>query len=187
MKIKLAIPILLAVLMTAGCAGRHQNKWESFRTEFRDRESISLKAQVTSDYGDKVFAYTLDYHEQEGSGTITVTEPEIIKGLTAKVTDNGASIEYEGTALDTGALDAEGRNPISAIPALLQAAAEGHLETLSKERLEDSDAIAAKIGLSEQTFAVIWLDMETGLPLHAEICTNNKSIIFCDFLEWNLN
>ena len=189
MKTKFAISIILALLATGltGCGSQYQVKWESFRTEFLDRESISVKAQVTSDYGGKVFAYTLDYHEQDGDGIITVTEPEIIKGLTAKVTDNGASIEYDGTALDTGVLDAEGRTPISALPALLQAVTDGHLETLSKECLEDSDAVAAKIGLSEQTFAVLWLDMETGLPLHAEICTNNKSIIFCDFLKWNLN
>lgn len=188
--------IPMIVLLLTSCGPADGKKGESLalrvRTQATEASSCRMKADVTADYGDRVYGYTLDYQwNAEGDSRITVEAPETIRGITAVIHQGEVRLTYEETELETGALDKNGLAPLDALPALLRMCQEGYI---AQADLEDwGEILAVRVTYGEaDTSAVdavqyrLWFSLETEQPVYGEILSGGQVILQCTFhsVEW---
>ena len=78
----------------------------------------SFTAAVTADYGDRVYQFTMACSHTSDGTRLEVLEPEIIAGIAATVSEDGAQLEFDGAALEFGQLANGFVSPVS-VPWLL--------------------------------------------------------------------
>lgn len=177
-----ALMISLVLLVSCGNSNAVEGKFTEFRESLASAP-VSFTAEVTASSGSEVKSYTLAYTEDGGIGSITVLMPELIAGVTAKVStqDGAASMEFDGVILQMGKLADDGLTPISALPALVTAMRAGHVSRLWTEKRDGADALAADIAVSDVSTATVWLDYGTLSPVYAEIRAGEKVVVQLTF------
>ena len=90
--------------------------------------SCAAQAVVTADYGQRVYRYELSAAVNGEEALLTLTAPETVAGLTARIEEDEGWLEYDGAILETGELAPGGLTPMGAIPALLETARSGYLD-----------------------------------------------------------
>ena len=120
-KVLLTLMILAALTLTA-CGGRAvRNRYDAFAAELAGRESLSYTAELRAEYPDRSVCFTLRYEKDAGGERVTVLAPALIEGISARVTEEGTALQYEGMILDTPPLDPYGLTPMNALPRLTEA------------------------------------------------------------------
>jgi hypothetical protein len=157
------------------------------RTSFLETEELSVKADITADYGERVYEFTITYTGGADSGVIEILAPEAIAGLTAKVSVSGATLEYDGAALDMGAVTKDGLSPAEALPVLISQWQSGYISGCNFEKLGDTDTLAVTTDISETVNQKTWFDVKTRLPLRAELIDNGVMVISCRFDDVTIN
>jgi hypothetical protein len=120
-------------LLLSGCAAgggneSPENLAARVRTEYLALAGWTAEAVVHVDYGERVYDFTLDVQwQKEGDTVLTVTEPELIAGITARLRDGEGYLEYDGASLSTGALTGDGMTPLEAIPFLMEQLTSGYM------------------------------------------------------------
>ena len=99
----------------------------TIRGEYLSLPNFSTQVQLRADYGQRVYDYTLDLSATGEDIVLTVTQPELIAGVTARTNAKELLLEYDGLHLETGPLDDSGLTPLSALPAMLRAIREDYL------------------------------------------------------------
>jgi hypothetical protein len=178
------------ILLLASC-GTQTKEGEMLALDVRTRAleatSCQMEAEVLSDYGDRIYAYTLSFQWNEtGESRITVEAPEIIRGVTAVIEEGETKLMYEGAELETGPLSPNGLSPMDALPALLTACREGYISRVDLEKWGDTPAVRVAYGEGDGNVvdAVqyrIWYEAETKQPLYGEILSGGKAVIRCTF------
>lgn len=90
---------LAGTLLLTGCAGKGQSvagQMQAIQTAYGRLESFTAQAEVTADYGQRVYGYSVDLKGNLASGAMTVTEPENIAGTMLTWTDGETELEYDG-------------------------------------------------------------------------------------------
>lgn len=134
--------LMMALLLTA-CGGERQAAAEELAHRVRE-EYASLSGwkgvmEVTADYGDSVYDFTLDVvWRREGDTVLTVTAPELIAGVTARVGPEGAFLEYDGASLGTGPLTGDGLSPLELVPRMMGELLTGYMAACDYEREGES-------------------------------------------------
>ena len=86
------------------------------------------------DYGQRVYDFTLDTSwRKDGETVLTVTAPELIAGITARIGKGEALLEYDGASLSTGPLSGDGMTPLEAVPFLMEQVTGGYMARCSLE------------------------------------------------------
>ena len=177
---RLCLPFVLALcLLLSGCGSGVKKQYEQFSSALVQRDSLSFTARLRAEYEDKTAEFTLKYARDESGQTVTVAEPEIIAGISARIAGDGTALEYDGMILDTGELDAYGLTPMSALPVLVSAMESGHLESFRKE-----DGLLVLELVPEEHLAVtVWFDEEMR-PLKAELVSEGQLRVACAIENW---
>lgn len=161
--------LLLAVTLT-GCFGAESEleRGMALRTKLLGAEGCSFDAEITADYGDKLYTFSMGCRgDSSGNLEFTVTAPETISGISGKITDAKGKLIFAGTALDFPLLADGLLSPVSAPWILLKtlrggyitsAAGEGELLRLTVDDSYEDDALHLDI----------WLDGDN-LPVRCEI------------------
>lgn len=128
--------VLMMILLLTACGMRTQDDPDELaariRTEYLSASGGSAAAEISADYGEQVFDFTVNADwEREGDLVLTVTAPEPVAGITARIRDGETCLEYDGMGLSLGALDGEGLTPVSALPALLERICTGYIARCS--------------------------------------------------------
>ncbi len=182
--------LIPVILLLSSCGGTAQEREEvalDIRSQALEATSCQIEAEVRSDYGDRVYSYTLSFVWQEtGESKIVVLAPESIQGVTAIIEEGETKLTYEGAELETGPLDTNGLSPLDALPAFLDACKEGYIAQVDEERWGETDAIRVTYGEgSESTVDTvqycIWYAVETKQPLYGEILSGGQAVIQCTF------
>ena len=72
-------------------------------------------------YPDTVYDFTLDaVWRRDGETVLTVTAPELVAGITARIAQGETVLEYDGAGLSLGLLDDSGLTPVSAVTACME-------------------------------------------------------------------
>lgn len=174
--------LMMTLLLLTGCGRREaklENEFAAFRENLRAAQSIEAQVSLSCDSGDVVSQYGLRLSWNEDETRITVTEPELIAGISAVVTDGGARVEYEGVMLGVGEL--AGLTPVSALPEMLKAMAYGYEELLWRE----DDYLAARLWLDEESVMTLWLS--EGVPVCTEISAAGQTVMTCRFESWQMS
>lgn len=123
---------------------------------------------------------------------MTVTTPENIAGITARIQNGKTALEYDGIRVETGELNAQGLSPMDALPALLTGVREGFLAECCLETTEDGTEILhtvsrdpnAKPGSGMEL--QFWFHAETHALLRGEISQDGFTVIQCVFHEFTM-
>ena len=183
--------VLMTTLLLTGCGKAGVNEGEelalTIRGEYLAMEACSLHAAITADYGQRVYQYEMDAAVTGEETVLTLTAPETVAGLTAQVTGEDSFLEFDGTAVETGPLDGGGLTPVSALPALLEAARSGYITACALEeegallRMDCGDPTGSP-GEGRET--VLWFDAATHALVRGEVSVDGFRVIACEFTNF---
>jgi len=178
------------VLVLSACGGGGGDEAEELLTRVRgsylEMTACSGHAELTADYGQRVYEYGIDFTwAREGETLLTLTAPEMVAGTTAHIAAGETALEYDGVMLETGPLDSAGLSPIDAIPALLTYAREGFAAECGLEGAEGESQPLRVVCRDPESQpgtgieADLWFDPETGALLRGEISEDGATVIQC--------
>lgn len=175
----LALMITL-VLLVAACGGTAE-KIERIGEEFAEADEIVLNADITADYGDKVFEFKITCTKTEDETAVEIKEPETLRGIRAVSTDESYELQYDGTVMTTGTMTQNGLSPSNALLFLLEQWQTGFVTGAVRERYGEIYTIAAETKVSDSISQRTWFDEEKLLPVRSEIWENGTAVIICEF------
>lgn len=179
----LTIPFLLLTGCFSGGEGQKLLDLAlTIQSEYRAMTQFSARTELTADYGQRVYSYTLDVRGDGDEITLTVLQPEILAGITARRKDGETFLEYEDLRLETGFLSPDALSPMTAIPAMLDQLKGGYLMAWCMEdntlRITCGDPEATP---DRGTVYDLWLDTESHDLLRGEISVDGRRCIQCTF------
>lgn len=170
--------MLFLVLMLTGCGQQTEelDKAMDLRVQLLNSQGCSFDAEVTADYGDKTYTFLMEC-KTDGSGnlTFTVLEPELISGITGKITGEDASLTFDDAALSFELLADGQLSPVGAPWVFIHTLAGGYVTSCGK----DGEYIRLTVDDSykEDAFTLdIWLENEK-IPVQAEILWEGRRIL----------
>lgn len=176
---KISTAAALCLTLTACGAGEEEPVQEalSFRTALLGAEQCSFTAQVTADYEDRSYTFGLDcvYSPREDRAEMTVTEPEAIAGITATADGESASVAFEGTALELGALANNNTAPLQLPQLLGQAWSSGYI--VSQTKADEGFQVTYQVGYEPEELTVCTGFDEGQLPVWAEVYDDGYCIL----------
>lgn len=128
--------VLMMTLLLCGCGASDSDSPENLaaliRAEYLAMSGWSATVKLSAAYSEQVFDFTVKtVWQREGDTLITVTEPDLIAGITARIREGETILEYDGAGLSLGMLDLSGLTPVSAIPALMGCITTGYMARCS--------------------------------------------------------
>ena len=134
---KCVICVLMTTLLLAGCGPAGVSEAEelalTIRGEYLAMDSCAAQAAITADYGQRVYEYEMAVSVNGTETVLALSAPETVAGLTARMTGEENLLEFDGVSVETGPLDGSGLTPVSAVPALLEAAKSGYITACALE------------------------------------------------------
>ena len=172
--------LLPLCLLLSGCGrNRAAERYESFAAALRERQDLCFDAAVRAEFEDRRMDFALSYCDTEEGCTVTVLEPEELKGLKARLGPDGAELSYEGLVLDAGDLDEFGLSPMNALPLLAGTLRDGHLERAWQE-----DGLTVwELTADDEHSLSLWVD-EDLTPRRAELYSQGRTAVYLDFTDW---
>lgn len=196
-RLRMCVPMMLLVLLLAACGGAGEAKGSPaeelalvIRGEFLDMTALEAVMEVTADYGQRVYEYTIQVsYEKDGETVLTLTAPAELAGITARIRDKETALEYDGVRWETGALNDSGMSPVDAIPALLRYAQKGFMAECGMETVEETELLRIVCRDPEGTAGVgqecsLWFDSETHTLVRGELSQDGFTVIQCRFTEF---
>lgn len=181
MKRCISVLLLCAALLLSGCGKRRgESDYRDFSERINSLDALSFTAQVRAEYEHKTARFTLSYGEDGGGGRVTVIAPELIRGVTARVSPGSSTLEYDTVVLDTGSLDSFGLSPLSSLPAMLRALRMGHLDSVWEEDGKTVVLLEPDDGLR----CCVWFSKGEFTPLRAELITDGRVKVYIEIEDW---
>ena len=177
--------------LLAGCGRAGGSEAEelalTIRGEFLAMDSCAAQVSVTADYGQRVYKYEMAVSVTEEETVLTLSAPETAAGLTARLTGEENLLEFDGVSVETGPLDENGLTPVSAVPALLEAARSGYITTCALE--EDGAVLRVDCGdpagsPGTGTETALWFDAASHALMRGEVSVDGFRVILCEFSEF---
>ena len=148
----------------------------ALRGRLQQASSCSFEAEVTADYGETVYSFTLScVGDAKGNLTFTVAAPESIAGITGSISAQGGALTFDETALQFDLL-ADGQTaPVCAPWIMLHTLMGGYLTAACQE--ESGLRLTLDDRYEDGALTVdVWLDGED-LPEKAEILFDGRRIL----------
>lgn len=178
------LALMTALSMTlCGCAQGQsiEEKAIEIQKEYSAWESLDITAEVTADYGNRVYEFKLKYTGNDSEGTVEVLKPEELGGLTARISPDSSSLIYDGAELYLGELTADGLSPMDCIPMMIGQWSDGYIQDVVRETIDGTDTLAVTFTASEDVSITTWFEEDTNLPVKAEIYYDNSMVLWCEF------
>ena len=155
-----------------------------FRTSLIEAEQCRFTAQIAANYPQRIFEFTLDVVWTPKQTTLTVVEPAEICGISATVSEDGTSIQFEDVELDFGKLANGYISPVCT-PWLLGQCWVGEYISAA-----GNDAELTKVsylrGYHEAQLAVdTWLTQQ-GIPVHAEVFYDDEKCLTVEIQDFQM-
>lgn len=188
--------VLMMTLLLTGCGKQTDDSPENLaaqiRAEYLSLSEWSSTVNLSVDYGEQVFDFTVDaLWQRDGDTVITVTEPDLVAGITARIRDGETLLEYDGAGLSLGMLDLSGLTPVSAIPALMGYVTTGYLARCSWSGEGESRELVLlcrdpNAAPQEGTEAEIYIDPVTHALKRAEVSVNGELRLTARFTDFTM-
>ncbi len=189
---KLVLCVLMITLL-AGCGSAGVSEAEelalTIRGEYLAMDRCAAQAAATADYGQRVSEYEMAVAVSGEEATLTLSAPETVAGLTARLTGEENLLEFDGVSVETGPLDDTGLTPVSALPALLEEARSGYITACAME--EDGALLRVDCGdptgsPGAGTETVLWFDASTHALVKGEISVDGFRVIACELTDFTM-
>ena len=186
--------LMITVLLCACGAKNSKDPMElalAVRGEYLAARGCTARAEITADYGQRIYRYTVDIVVQENETTLTVIAPQEVAGITARLRGANSALVYEDCVLETGPLSPDGLTPLSAAAALLDAARSGFIDSCGIQTQEGRELLyllcrdpSAPPGCGRQI--ALWMDQQDHSLLRGEISWDGRQVISCSFTQFSL-
>ena len=183
--------VLMTTLLLTGCGKAGVNEAEelalTIRGEYLAMDSCAVQAAITADYGQRVYQYELAAAVNGEETLLTLSAPETVAGLTARIAGEDSRLEFDGLSVETGPLDGNGLTPVSSVSALLEAARSGYITACALEeegallRMDCGDPTGSP-GEGRET--VLWFDAATHALVRGEVSVDGFRVIACEFTNF---
>lgn len=190
----ICVLMILLALSACGRVGKDdpQQRVLALRGVYLAAEGCTAALTVTADYGQRVYTYGAEVIVTGGESVLTVTAPTELAGITARVTDGDSQLEYDGAVLETGPLAPNGLTPLSAVPALLDSARSGFVDSCGMEQLGERECLRVLCRDPEQPAGqgqevALWFDPVSHALVQGEITVDGYRVILCEFESFALN
>ena len=171
--------LLFALMMTlclslAGCGGETAEKQETeeLQMKFQNLSAATVEAELTCHYGDEVRTYTLRCSYTPEESTVEVLAPEDLAGISATLTGEALTLQYDGILLDAGTYSGTEISPMWAVPSMLRAMGQGYPLETGREALGETECLRVTFEMTSsdggKQYTAVWFD-ENGIPLQGEI------------------
>ena len=185
----LLLTVTSALLLT-GCTGggsSTKRKLEAAQSVYRTMSGCTAQAEITADYGQRVYGYTVDLTVQGGSGVMTVKEPENLAGTVLTWSDGETKLAFDGTELDTGALSDSGLSPADAMPTILTACQGGEIVDCCMEEQEGGQVLHGTLDLDGDQGGQIqcWFQPDSYGLLRAELSQDGVTVVTMQFSDFS--
>lgn len=184
-------PMILLLLtgLLGGCGeADHDNDLTlQLRADFLAMDGCAGTMDITADYGQRVYDYTVEFSSSKKDGmTMVLTAPENVAGITAVIAEGQTSLEFDGVQLETGPLNEDGLSPLDALPVFLTAMQSGYIAETNSEMLNETETLRIccrdpekEAGQGMET--VLWFDKEQRTLLQGELRSDGTAVIQCRF------
>ncbi len=184
--------LLLALLCACGGGNEDNDLVLSLREDFQNMDAWSGEMELTADYGQRVYAYSVSFTgDREEGTTLTITAPEEAAGITAVAKEGQTWLDYDGVRLETGPLDPQGLSPMDALPALLTELETGTVAEVGTET--DGDLSLLRLTLRDpevtpgtERETVFWFDKAQKTLLRAELRNDGATVVSCVFSSFTM-
>ena len=184
--------LLLALLCACGGGNEDNDLVLSLREDFQNMDAWSGEMELTADYGQRVYDYSVSFTgSQEEGTTLTITAPEEAAGITAVAKEGQTWLDYDGVRLETGPLDPQGLSPMDALPALLTELETGTVAEVGTET--DGDLSLLRLTLRDPEVTpgtgretVFWFDKAQKTLLRAELRNDGATVVSCVFSSFTM-
>ncbi|MGI5978573.1 MAG: hypothetical protein ACOX66_03630 [Oscillospiraceae bacterium] len=169
------LALTMAFGLLTGCGGKAEEKtaFESWRQSYAAAETHEMQAVITASDDTRACEYTLHYTQDSEGETVEVLSPETVAKVKATVKDDGARLEYDGVALDTGTT-LEGRlSPVMALPTLSRFLKDGHIENLWTEKRDGESFQVTELENNDGARLRFWQAAD-GTPVYAELRSGER-------------
>ena len=184
--------LLLALLCACGGGNADNDLVLSLREGFQKMDAWSGEMELTADYGQRVYDYSVSFTgDREEGTTLTITAPEEAAGITAVAKEGQTWLDYDGVRLETGPLDHQGLSPMDALPALLTELETGTVAEVGTET--DGDLSLLRLTLRDPEVTpgtgretVFWFDKAQKTLLRAELRNDGATVVSCVFSSFTM-
>ena len=186
MKRILLIPLIISLVFLSSCKKEGltaEEKAQEIEIKMKSASEFSLTMELTADYEISIFNYGMTYIGSANIGKAEVTFPEEVKGLKISFSSSGTEASYDGSSLYMGELSDDGLSPVEFIPAMIKSWQDGYILSSVYEPFDSRDTILIETGVSENSKLFTWYDLETDLPVKAEIASGGRVVISCVFTD----
>lgn len=151
----------------------------ALQREFATMTACSGQVSLTADYETRVFDYVLDVtYDSVGGATLTIVEPEIARGVAARIRAGETQLVYDDFSLDAGPITDSGISPVEAVPTFYREISQGYMAGMDMAGglltvvYRESDA---QPGTGLET--VVVFDAKTHMPLTGELYWDGTRVV----------
>ncbi len=194
---KRACALMMTLCLLTGCSSGEKVQGSGaqelalqIRTEYLAMASCAAVVDMTADYGQRVYEYTVSVTwQKDGETVLTVLKPEILAGVTARIDNDTGYLLYDSVSIETGALTGKGMSPVEAIPMVLEQVCTGYMAECGFEQIGDRQQLwflcrdpdnASGTGIE----TAFWFDVQTHELSRAEIFSDGYSVVRCSMVEF---
>lgn len=179
-----------SALLLTGCTGggsSTKGKLEAAQSVYRTMSGCTAQAEITADYGQRVYGYTVDLTVKGGSGVMTVKEPENLAGTVLTWSDGETRLAFDGAELDTGALSDSGLSPADAMPTILTACQGGEIVDCCMEEQAGAQVLHGTLDLDGDQGGQIqcWFQPDSYGLLRAELSQDGVTVVTMQFSDFS--
>ena len=192
MRKKVVCVLMMTLCLLSGCGGGgggESGEGASLRQAYQDMAGADLTADLSFTWNGQVREYTLACaYVPAGKSTVEVLAPESLAGVKATVDGETLALTYEDTCLDAGTVSDQALSPAAVLPQLLDALREGWLLEESREKWGDTPCLRLTVDTTGseggKVLWTVWLEEETGLPVHGEVAVDDEIIFQVEFTDF---
>ena len=169
--------LILSVILLCGCAAREDCMQRGL--DLREKllqQSCSFAAQITADYGDKIYTFRVGCTADAGGDvSFVVLAPESISGIMGGIKGDSGYLEFDDTVLAFPLLADGELSPVSAPWLLIKTLRSGYMAAAGM----DGDELLLTLNDSYETDALqvdVWLNQESE-PLHADYLWQGRRVL----------
>ena len=157
----------------AGCGGQAaEEEAEELQLRYQTLRAAETEAELTCHYGGEVRTYTLRCSYTPEESAVEVLAPEELAGISASLSGEEQTVQYDGVLLDAGIYSGSEISPVWAVPSMLRAMGEGYPLESCRETLDGQDCLRVTFEMTgsggAKRYYTVWLD-EEGVPRRGEI------------------
>ncbi len=189
MRKSMLIGWLCLALMLVSCGGDGvQERTQELQQKLAAVEGYTAEVKVDIPRAEETLHYALEISCEGEDVSLTLTEPEMLAGITAQLTGDELKLVYDGLVLDAGTVSPS-VSGMNCVPQLLCAMEEGYVLRASRETFEDEEDALYLVCESECSGELLIYRAyftDEGKPLYGEIEKNEEIIAFMEFTNFTM-